>query len=184
MSVTRVNLASWTSWNLMPMMMIKMLSWAVQAATPVYLKLGRREQQTCISPSSRGWKSELSVPARLGSHQFFLGACTDINFSSCFYKGIHPIAVSPAFTRQGHFETCISSKKQVAETIWCLPKLFYRNLKSAESSWNWAGWDWIGPPTLQLGMRECLLSDLVTSGDQSSTHRWRLVPPILMCSGM
>ena len=79
MSATRVNLGSRTSWNLMPMIMIKMLSWAVQAATSVYLKLGRHEQQTCISPSSRGWKSELRVPACLGPHQFFLGACTDIN---------------------------------------------------------------------------------------------------------
>jgi len=117
MSATRVNLGSRTSWNLMPMIIIKMLSWAVQAATPVYLKLGRHEQQTCISPSSKGWKSELRVPARLGPHQFFLGACTDINSFSYFYKGIHPIAISPAFTHQGHFETCTSSKTQVAETI-------------------------------------------------------------------
>ena len=117
MSATGVTSGSRTSWNLMPMILIKMLSQAVQAATPAYLKLGRHEQQMCISPSSRGWKSELRVPAHLGPHQFFHGACTDINFSSCFYKDIHPIAISPAFIHQGHFETCTSSKSQVGETI-------------------------------------------------------------------
>lgn len=34
----------------------------------------------------------------------------------------------------------------------CLPKLLSRDWESAASSWSWAGWDWIEPSTLQLGV--------------------------------
>ena len=61
------------------------------------------------------------------------------------------------FTNQGRFNTCRSTKQPVSTTVTCLLQLFSSTIKSAVFNSNWAGSDWIGPRTVQPGMRGVLL---------------------------